>query len=334
MEIIPEQCLSLLPFVPEPVSSWSQRTDLLGFLRALFNKGGTIVEESGARHEINYASYGNSLYKWGKRDFRVIAKQFLRNARAHVPAPGAKGNVDPIPAEFSKDNNFGLMAKYHIAWNGIVNEVLSESAYFSIAHVLESREELDCSVLLASNLHYKQALQVLRNFLEGVVLQPYFCDNESAFKAWKTNQFKVLFRGRNGVLESLRSRSVISQRLADTASALYGELNSAIHGAESRLINRGIFTGKWHGLIFSQDRFEEWCMYFSRSVGLAIPLMREHLNVWHRIRAEHPKGIRCDICHNADDFDREKVDFGGTAHTHIRCRRCGHSMDFNDSMAE
>ena len=57
----------------------------------------------------------------------------------------------------------------------------AESAFFSLAHILETFSDLECSILLASRLYYKQAIQVLRSYLETSVLQLYFIKDIDAF---------------------------------------------------------------------------------------------------------------------------------------------------------
>jgi len=61
MEIIPERCVSILPFAPEAIGAWTDNTDLLRFMYALFEKTGTIISESGEQFEANYTSYGKYL---------------------------------------------------------------------------------------------------------------------------------------------------------------------------------------------------------------------------------------------------------------------------------
>jgi hypothetical protein len=326
MEIIPERCVSILPFGPEAIETWTDETDLLQFMYALFEKTGTITNESGEQFETNYRSYGKYLCEHGAQYFRGLAEDFARNAQNAAPAPAAANKQEPTP-DFWKDNQFGAVAKYHVAWNGIVSEVLSESAFFSIAHVLESTEELASSILLASNLYYKQALQVLRSFLEAIVVQLYFCENQTDFASWKSNQFRVpSFRRRDGMIQRLLSRRIIPDGLAIAAMNLYGDLNSAIHGSENRLIHSGMYKGDWSGHIFRKDRYEEWCRYFASSVATAIPLMRIHMNEWQRLSSTGTPILRCDVCHNTSAFDVEESTFGGRAHSTVNCKICGNSM--------
>jgi hypothetical protein len=326
MEIIPERCISILPFGPGAIDSWTDDTDLLQFMRLLFDKTDAVINEAGEQFDANYSSYGKYLCDEGSRHFRVLAEDFGKNARNATPAPGALDKQQPIP-DFWQDDHFGLVAKYYVAWSGVVSEVLSESAFFSIAHVLESEEELASSILLASNLYYKQGLQVLRNFLEAIVLQLYFCENQTDFKSWKSDHFRTpSFKGREGMVPQLLSRGIIPGTLAAAAVSLYGELNGAIHGSEARLIHSGMHRGAWSGRIFRRDRFDEWSRYFAAIVATAIPMMRIHTNEWKRLSSVSPRVLRCDVCHNTKEFDISESSFAGRPQSTIRCKTCGSTM--------
>jgi hypothetical protein len=328
MEIVPQSCLALLPFAAQPVSAWGGDSDLLRFLTCLFDKPATLIDSGGKEYHGTYSSHGLYLYVHGTKQVQELSTSFGERARAATPAPAASTKVEPVP-DFAADPNFGLMAKYYIAWDGVVNEVLSESAFFSIAHVLESQAELACSILLASNLYYKHALQVLRNYIEGAVLQLYLCGNLSAFSDWKANSFRTpSFRGRSGMLEDLVARGILPGTLADKASALYGELNGCIHSAEDKLIHRGAFTGEWSGLIFQYDRFQEWCGYVTQCISHGLHVLRIGVNLWNEMLAADVAGIRCSTCHGKNNFDASERQLPGRALTTLECRTCGNRMTF------
>jgi hypothetical protein len=328
MQIIPQSCLTLLPFAAQPVPAWGEDSDLLRFLTCLFDKPAVLIDSRGTKYQGTYSSYGRYLYEHGVKKVLGLSESFGESARAAKPAPAASTKLEPVP-DFSGDSNFGLMAKYYVAWDGVTSEVLSESAFFSIAHVLESEAEIDCSILLASKLYYKQALQVLRNYIEGAILQLYLSGNLSAFSDWKANAFRIpSFRGRNGMLENLISRGILPGTLADEASALYGELNGSIHGAEDKLIHRGTFTREWSGLIFQYDCFQEWCGYRTQCITLGIHLLHIGTNLWQEILAADTTGIYCSTCHSKNNFDASERQIPGHAVTTLECRTCGNRMTF------
>ena len=300
MSFIPEESIALLPFHAEPISDWKQdELDLFEYVYHLFDRPAVIIDANGTSHESSYSEYSKYLLAQGRDELQGIAIDFVRNARKRRPSHGddaealhmlTTGEVSvPIP-ELWRDKSFGLMAKYAIGWEATINAILSESKFFSIEHVLEASGELRCSILLASNMYYKQALQVLRGFLEHHVVQLYFCDNEPAFTEWKNDEFRApSFRGKSGMLKGLVSKGILPDSLATIASDLYHSLNGCIHSAENRMIYQGIFRGgESSGITFKNPRFQEWCEFFAKcadfgmrtlQISQQFPLLKNSSNI-------------------------------------------------------
>jgi hypothetical protein len=337
MSFIPEESIAVLPFSAEPISDWKQdELDLLEYIDNLFDRPAVVISPDGTEHETDYSSYSKYLLAAGHDEFWGAAIDFVNNARKrrshhadealHMSATGEVSM--PIP-ELWRDKSFGLMAKYAIGWEATLNVILSEGKFFSIEHILESSAELRCSTLLASNMYYKQALQVLRGFLEHHVVQLYFCDNEEAFEDWKNNEFRVPgFRGKSGMLNELVSKGMLSASLAAIASDLYGLLNGCIHSAEDRLIFQGIFEGgKSGGVMFKYPRFQQWCDLFARCADFGIRALKISVDQWETTAAEE---IRCSVCHNKDEFDVTLDErLGHHPSISFTCRRCGNSHLFS-----
>ncbi len=320
MEIIPAECISVLPFSAESISSWSHTTDLLDFLYKLFDKTGSMMDEAGRVTDVNYRGFGKTCFDEGLERFRLLAADFEKYAKRAKCAPAAQRQRESTP-DFLQDEAFGLMAKHAIAWDAIESEVLSESAFFSLAHMLEADSEIECAILLASRLYYKQALQVLRNFLEEVVMDLHFCQNRAELKMWKAGTYRnPPLRGKDGVLCGLLSSGVISKELCDEIATIYGNLNGSIHGAERQLMHRGLFRGNWSGVVFKYERLREWCNYLSRCVGAGIGVVRITCNLWSKTRPGDR--ILCAVCHG-DDFELEKHEFAGVPEVTLRCCVCG-----------
>lgn len=330
MEIIPSQSVALLPFHIEPLSNWTEGCDLYRFLYSLFDQTTIATNAAGETFEINYSSYGKHLFEKGIERLILASDDFYKNASEATPVPATERQVEDIPY-FSEDDNFSLVAKYAIAWDSVLSAVLSESAFFSLAHVLETDTELNSSMLLASNLYYKQALQVLRNFLEEVVVELHFCANPNVFEGWKSGRFRMpRFRGKSGMLRELVSEKLLSEELASVASNLYENLNGSIHGAEDRLVHTGIFTGNNAGLLFKYDRFTEWARYFSECVDFGIQVRRLTVNYWAQSRPDDR--IQCNVCHQ-EDFNVENDIFAGHSYLKLTCRNCGSSMTVDSEWA-
>jgi len=66
-----------------------------------------------------------------------------------------------------------------------IGNILGEEGCFSLSHLFEADSDLDASIVLASNLYYKQSLQVLRSYIETMVLHLYFANNPYDFEKWK-----------------------------------------------------------------------------------------------------------------------------------------------------
>ena len=82
--------------------------------------------------------------------------------------------------------------------------------FFSVEHVLESLSEIECSILLASNISYKQSLQILRNFLEDILIELHFCCQRPDFDNWKQKIYRIPpLRGPKGVLKRLVIKGIL-----------------------------------------------------------------------------------------------------------------------------
>ena len=298
-DVLPEDAINRLPFSAEPLLQWGEKSDLLEFLNMLVK---------------SYNSEPQDDYFDGKREFEMWATKFARAALEEKSLSRVDKRTVVVP-DFLGDPFFGKVAKYAIAWEQCVAAVLGEDAFYSLAHVLESEEEIKCSILLSSQLYYKQALQVLRSFVEDLVLPIYFCDNPQKFSLWKLDSYRTpKLRGKGGILEILADdRKIISGAIKDTASDLYGELNGTIHGSEKWLIHAGAHTSSSRGFVFKYDVFCEWGEYLCRTVDLGIRLLKVSYIQTEGLLSpkRHDLALRgkvlCGGCHNEDDFDEEAI---------------------------
>lgn len=188
METINDRLFEHLPFAAEPLLSWQEGTDIHCFLLDLASTEGTILLPDGHKETASYKDYGHIVFQQGKRNYRNWAYRFTQSAEGSVKAYKSYADSVALP-DFYEDSSFGTTAKYLVAWDAIVGEALSSTAFFSIAHILESVDDLECSRKLASELYYKHASQVLRSFLEDLVLPVYFADNPSAYSKWRRNNY-------------------------------------------------------------------------------------------------------------------------------------------------
>ncbi|MHC5717421.1 MAG: hypothetical protein ACYTX0_36245 [Nostoc sp.] len=339
MEFFSEKALKLLPFAPEPKSQWNNNTDLLKFLEELYDQDGTITTE-GKKINVNHRDYGKYFYEYEQELLPFLEKQISFIAQKNPPAIGAVTQIISIP-EFSNEPIFGKFAKYLIAWDACVKAIMSKSAFYSLGHLKESQDEIKCSILLASNLYYKQALQVLRSFLEEVVLPIHFCNNPKEFRDWKLGKYqaptlrgqKVIINKKSGLvtgglLKHLVEQKNISQEIANEVDYLYGQLNGCIHGNQIRLIHRGVHTGTWDGRIFKEKDFCDWCEFICRVINVGIHLLSINTKQWLNIKQQEQ--ILCSNCHS-QKLNMIAINIEGQKYTEYECSECQNEMTFNSS---
>lgn len=333
MEVISAKALSHLGFTPEPLSQWGNNIDLLKFLYALHDKEQTMIVSGRRSFTKTPPEYTLDLYNQGLEYFQFLAEEFIISAHNSPPARSSATQKIETPV-FKDEPIFGKVAKYWIAWNAVTRWVKSESAFFSIDHLLESEDEIKCSINLACNLYYKQAILILRSFLEEVVLPIHFCNNHLDFKSWKNDNYRTPSlrdkAGKPGLLSKLVDQGKIAKEIADEVSDLYKEFNSYIHGSQTRLINRGYHkNGQWEGKIFKRKDFNDWCNFIYRTLEVGIQLLRINVNQWQDLKIEKLNQTLCPVCHNHKEFDTKDIEFSEQSYVHYRCLQCGHEMTRN-----
>lgn len=311
--IFPSDALEILPFSEEPISGWTENSDISKFLYHLY--AGTGYEEC-------------TEYKLSElcENFESFANSFHQQAASAQPSPASINQTLNIP-QFEKCEKFGLVAKSMGAWDNVISNMLSESNFFSLPHLLETRTDLASSIYLAQNLFYRQAFQVLRGFLESVVLPIFFCANPEKYSEWKSDEFhSPSMRGKKGVLRILVKEGIISADLSEQVSNLYGNLNQYIHGSESSLNNTGIPTGTWEGFVFRTGEYNKWALVFAKSVEVCIYLMRLHHVQWTAL--ENANGTMCRVCHS-QEFEIIPKN-GMNEYDQYKCKSCGNSFHLNE----
>ncbi len=218
--LLAQTAVDMLPFTAEPFSQWNRKTDIYKFISALYA-------------DI-YPPFSSYLYKGGRKHIKTWARQFSFHVakvekdlgvydvltfmvenmaspeieeKDHLPISGdaqsLSSNVETkIIPSFVDDQEFGRAAKYVVAWRCCVQTLLEEAGFYSLAHILETETEIESSLLLASHTYYKQAVQVLRSFLEELIMPIHFCENVQEFNQWKANNYHTPpLRGRDGLIK-------------------------------------------------------------------------------------------------------------------------------------
>lgn len=324
INIIPDDLFRYLPFSKQSIRELESASDISNFLYVLHNKGGTIVAEDGTISDINYAVYGDFVYERGLEKFTNWAKIFAELASEAKIAPAAAEKKINIP-NFMDDVNFGAATKYFIAWDGVIGEVLSESAFYSLPHILESEEDLNSSLLLAANLFYKQAMQSIRSFIENLILPIFFCENPKNYIKWKSDNYRTpSLRGDKGVLVKLFKKGLITNEEKQKTSDIYGELNSFIHSSEGSLNHSGLFSNEWTGHVFNYDSFSLWADCISKSISLGVRLVKINIQQWERV--SQGGGMICLICHGTNKIVDKEFEFGNRSLITYKCQQCGNKI--------
>lgn len=288
--VIPLKAINILPFKKESLISWTEETDLCNFLYELYEGTG-------------YGDISDNYFIESIETFGQWSIIFYEAAQEAGPSPASVNQEIFIP-DFSEDIAFGYLAKNMSAWNNIVSNILSEGSFFSIYHILETRTDLNSSIHLAAHLYYKQAFQVLRSFIESIILPMYFCERPEKYKLWKNNNYSTpSLRGQKGILTKLVRFGVIDQDLSEKISTLYETLNQYIHGSEDCMNNKGLDTGNWAGFVFQYEEFNKWVNMFSTSIELGILILRQHHLQWERLKDKNENF--CHICHSNDLIEKE-----------------------------
>jgi hypothetical protein len=310
--LLPSVSTTGLAFTPESVSSWTSTGDLLRFL------SDGILLGSTNNH------YALSLFEDGRKRFLNEAREFRENA---LRSPDSLAQVQHAAPHFENDPTFGLMAKYAAAFDGVLNAMLSDGAFGSLPHILEVDSDLTCSVMLASNMYYKQALQALRGVLELSVAQVHFVTHPEDFLGWVDGTWRPpTMRGRKrdgGWLANLKAEGALSGNLDQEIGDLYGELNGTVHASEVRFVHSGLPKGRWAGHQFKRQQFDDWCLLFGRTVSSTFRLFAQMLA--NEETAPKPDGIVCNVCQQVNNFD---VISRNQQSVRLKCRVCSAEHEF------
>ncbi|MBD1935880.1 hypothetical protein [Microcoleus sp. FACHB-68] len=319
-EVLPTDCLNYLPLSAEAFSSWKNNSDIQQLLYCVFDKEYVLIAEDGSKKEGNYQSYGEVIYSRGKSKISKWIEILNHQSGVTRKVDSKNPHIIFVP-DFYQDQLFGKAGKYMVAWDGIISELLSEGAFVSLPHVLESQDDIEASFLLMSRFYYRHSVQVLRGLLESTVLQTYFAVNRSEFEQWKKNNYRTpRLRGNGGLIHRLLGIGLIPNALGNEICNLYEDFNGYVHSGERHLIHRDVFVGKWIGHEFKNDEFQKWCSYFFRVMDVCIQLMIFHVNQWND--SFDKDYITCKVCHSTTDFDLKTYVFGGEKQYEYTCKHC------------
>ncbi|MFX1535194.1 MAG: hypothetical protein ACFFDI_13300 [Promethearchaeota archaeon] len=129
-------------------------------------------------------------------------------------------------------NNVGLAIKYGFAWK-IVSVLLFLNSNLSKELLLESVNDLECSIVLSRERYFKQAFQVLRNYCEICVSIMYFKRNKDKYTEWISDNKWWHFPEYRKMLNALGY--YLANRETRYLHSRYSELNNSVHSQRSSL---------------------------------------------------------------------------------------------------
>src|ERR1035437_128406 len=131
--VLPTEINQFIPFSKEQINKWNKNNDIAIFLAKLFRGTG-------------YESYGEHLYNCELNNVKELAVSFDDHIVRFNTDRDKKYKISIV--SFLDNPSFGKLSKYLISWKGIVSNILSESSFFSIIHILESEQDLESSIRL------------------------------------------------------------------------------------------------------------------------------------------------------------------------------------------
>src|SRR5260370_26818114 len=144
MSTLSQNAIDLLPLSAEPMFQWEKDTDICAFVDALDSSS-------------DYPTLGIERFDEEAQKMREYTRLFTKNL---MEDRGVSTYLD-----FYQDARFGQVAKYGIALICCLRNLLEDTGFSSLAHLLEFRNDMVCSLLLASHFNYRQATLMLGSVL-------------------------------------------------------------------------------------------------------------------------------------------------------------------------
>ena len=268
----------------------------------------------------------------GERELDGLREMFLRPAVVLFGSPVRLGEEPEDAADALRSPLLGRALQYALAWEGLTNWSLSESAFLAVDLLLESRTNLECAVHLAALCYYRQASTITRSFLESVLAQAYFGARAKDYLSWRTTAGYHLPKVRApedkwSVARALKDEKLATDENLAELSRLLDSLQASVHLQHERLMHGKVEKpDEYVGLGFDRERLDLWARDFADSVGLAIRLYHRHLcqiaDRWAQRRAKAPTLLKCAVCHADEALMWQKAEVTGLRV--LCCRACGH----------
>lgn len=146
--------------------------------------------------------------------------------------------------------------------------------YFLTAY-MESCREVQSSIVLALHGSYKNAIQILRSWLELIITGIYYDHHRNEGEGWLEKGHYTRFKAFKNRLE--RDKMLSAQTLKDVGKA-WTKLSTYIHSLGHVL--EGTFAETGYGTVFpeyNQRYFDEWFSFLMEVYNLCCVLLVEHI---------------------------------------------------------
>jgi hypothetical protein len=146
--------------------------------------------------------------------------------------------------------------------------------YFTAAYI-ESIREIQSSIVLALHGSYKNAVQILRNWLELTVAGIYYDHYTTEGKNWEDKGHSIKFKK---FKSRLKRDKVLSEKTVNDAISMWTNLSEYVHSRAHTLESLSAETG--YGAIapeYNRKYFDEWFGFLGEMYELCSILLVEHI---------------------------------------------------------
>jgi hypothetical protein len=323
VKALKKRMLNRLPLAPEPLSSWTEDSDIFKFFIELHEGTGIVIGRDQQEQKVQYADAARGMFGSLHEHFRsVVADAFASYPLLPVSEQPLELSTSPA---LLQSPQFGQFAKYYIAWHGIVQEIVTEERFISLAHLLESKAHLDAATVLASRRFYRQSTALMRIFLEEQLASLYLSSDHAAYTQWLDGRLRLPpVRSDKGLLAILEKKGYLSDHLAKEVGRAYAKLNGIIHGEQAEFEFSGLHAGAQPARVANSSRFSKWVAVFSQAVRLAIEVADKTETIGLESSLADP--ARCKICRCGPLRTIRRDLIAGHDVLVLQCNTCGYQV--------
>ena len=315
-----DKAVKNLPF--EQVNDFSEleNSNFHKFVLDIYRTGTRIMEIDGTIHEPDSSAVANSIFN----NNAIPQIKRWRSGFDDALSNRTEKLSHKMTARTSGSLNNCLI--YFAACDIYEQWVLEESRFFSLSLLLDSFAELEASLLLASNFYYKQAVYVLRNFIELIVAQFYFSSETSVYDDWRLkSDYKMpTFTGKEGMTAFLKTKGKIDETEKASLDRLFRKLSAYTHSKYEKLLHYNPETKKVIRQGYNERYLMEWADLATECTSLGLVILSKHTKDWES-KLEGDSEFLCPECLN-NQFDVKVEEYGHKKLYLSSCKKCGSEL--------